>query len=138
MAAKDVYHDQVRSALVKDGWTITHDPYTLAIGHKAVFVDLGAEQMLAAEKQSRKIAVEVKSFQSPSDMHDFEVAMGQYVFYRSLMARIEPDRKLYLAVPHSVLLTTFDEAIAKPVLEDVGVAMLSFDPKEGRIMKWIG
>nr|WP_283752496.1 element excision factor XisH family protein [Roseofilum acuticapitatum] len=26
MSAKDVFHDTVRIALEKDGWTITHDP----------------------------------------------------------------------------------------------------------------
>ncbi len=30
MPAKDTYHDAVRHALVKDGWTITHDPFTIS------------------------------------------------------------------------------------------------------------
>ncbi|WP_345940538.1 element excision factor XisH family protein [Nostoc sp. UIC 10630] len=25
--AKDVFHQQVKKALIKDGWIITHDPY---------------------------------------------------------------------------------------------------------------
>ncbi|MCP5029653.1 MAG: fatty-acid synthase, partial [Actinomycetia bacterium] len=29
MPAKDLYHDVVKNALVKDGWEITHDPLTL-------------------------------------------------------------------------------------------------------------
>ncbi len=29
MPAKDLFHDSVRNALEKDGWTITADPYTL-------------------------------------------------------------------------------------------------------------
>jgi hypothetical protein len=33
---------------------------------------LGAEKILAAEKQGRKIAVEVKSFLSVSPVHDLE------------------------------------------------------------------
>jgi len=32
MPAKDVYHDRVRAALIRDGWAITHDPYTIPIG----------------------------------------------------------------------------------------------------------
>ncbi|MFN7462557.1 MAG: element excision factor XisH family protein, partial [Pseudanabaena sp.] len=27
MPAKDVYHDAVKNALIKDGWVITADPY---------------------------------------------------------------------------------------------------------------
>jgi XisH protein len=29
--AKDFYHDNVRQALEKDGWHITHDPYKAKI-----------------------------------------------------------------------------------------------------------
>jgi hypothetical protein len=32
MPRHDIYHDQVRHALIKDGWTITHDPFTMAFG----------------------------------------------------------------------------------------------------------
>lgn len=34
MPAKDIYHDCVRNALIKNGWTITHDPLNLKIGAK--------------------------------------------------------------------------------------------------------
>jgi len=50
MPAKDIYHNTVRTALEKDGWTITNDPLTLEIGDRSLFVDLGAEKILAAEK----------------------------------------------------------------------------------------
>ncbi|MFM2431796.1 MAG: fdxN element excision controlling factor protein [Cyanobacteriota bacterium] len=43
MPAKDLFHDAVKAALVKDGWTVTHDPLTLKVGKKDLFVDLGAE-----------------------------------------------------------------------------------------------
>jgi hypothetical protein len=95
MPARDVFHDAVRNALIKDGWTITHDPYKITVGQANVYVDLGAERILAAEKGAERIAVEVKSFQGSSEVRDLEVALGQYVFYRSLIARIEPERKLY-------------------------------------------
>ncbi len=61
MPAKDIYHDTVKNALIKDGWTITDDPYRLSIGKRKMYVDLGAEKLIAAEKDSRKIAVEIKS-----------------------------------------------------------------------------
>lgn len=32
MAARDVFHEAVKNALVKDGWTITHDPLALPFG----------------------------------------------------------------------------------------------------------
>jgi len=137
MPAKDIYHNSVKNALIKDGWIITHDPYTLTFGLKDVFVDIGAERMLAAEKSGDKIAVEIKSFRSASDIHDLEMAVGQYVFYRSLLTRIEPDRKLFLAVPASVFDSTLSEPIARPVIEDLTIALISFDPQQEVIVKWI-
>ena len=62
MPAKDLYHDTVCTALIKDGWTITHDPLILKIGGRSVFVDLGTQKLIAAERGSEKIAVEIKSF----------------------------------------------------------------------------
>jgi hypothetical protein len=60
--AKALFHDAVRSALVKDGWTITDDPPTLPFGNRKLYVDLAAEKLITAEKLSHQIAVEVKSF----------------------------------------------------------------------------
>lgn len=30
--AKDLFHDCVKEALIKDGWNITDDPYELRVG----------------------------------------------------------------------------------------------------------
>jgi hypothetical protein len=78
MPAKDLYHDTVRTALIKDGWTITDDPLILKIGQRSAFVYLGAEKLIAAERNSSKIAVEIKSFLSPSPIKDLENAWGQF------------------------------------------------------------
>ena len=136
MPARDTYHLPVRRALEKAGWTITHDPYTLTFGQRDVFVDLGAERLLAAERAHEKIALEIKGFHSPSDIRDLENAIGQYTFYRALMRRSEPERKLYLAIPHSVMVSTIAEAIARPVIEDLHVALVSFDPQSEEIVQW--
>jgi hypothetical protein len=136
MPARDRYHDAVRNALIKDGWTITHDPLRLSFGLHDVFVDLGAERMLAAEKAGEKIAVEVKTFLGPSEIRDFELALGQFIFYRSLLSRTEADRKLFLAVPEAVVSTLFDESITRPVLEDADVSVLAFDPDQEVVTSW--
>lgn len=62
MSRKDRFHQTVRRALEKDGWTITHDPLGLKIGNLRLKADLGAEKTIAAQKDNKKIAVEVKSF----------------------------------------------------------------------------
>lgn len=92
---------------------------------------------LQQKKNDEKIAVEVKSFRSASDIQDLEMAVGQYVFYRSLLLRFDPERRLFLAVPESVFANTLSEAIARPVLEDLSIALIIFDPLNEVISKWI-
>ena len=66
MLRRDPHHDAVKNALIKDGWVVTHDPYTLEYGEQNVYVDLAAESPIAAEKEGRRIAVEVEYFISNS------------------------------------------------------------------------
>jgi hypothetical protein len=75
MPARDIYHNAVKNALVKEGWIITDEPLHLKWGQKDMYVDLGAKQLLAAEQGSKKIAVEIKSFVSPSEMADLKDAI---------------------------------------------------------------
>lgn len=136
MSALDKYHVAVRNALLKDGWTITHDPYTLTVGQRDVYIDLGAERVIAAEKGTERIAVEVKSFAGASDLRDLEMAIGQYAFYRSSLRRREPDRTLYLAAPQTVVNNTFSEQIARNAFEDLHVNYIGFDPEREVIVEW--
>lgn len=96
--AKDIYHDTVRTALEKDNWIITDDPLTLKVGRRDLFLDLGAEKLLAAQREGKKIAVEIKSFISQSPVKDLENALGQYILYLKILERLEPERILYLAI----------------------------------------
>jgi hypothetical protein len=54
MSRRDKFHDAVRHALEKEGWTITHDPLPLKIGTLKLEVDLGAEKLIGAEKDNQK------------------------------------------------------------------------------------
>lgn len=78
MSRRDRFHEAVKHALEKDGWTITHDPLPLNIGTLRLEVDLGAEKLIAAQKDNQKIAVEVKSFLRASKITDFYHAFGQF------------------------------------------------------------
>ena len=79
MPSLDIYHDLVKAALQTEGWKITHDPYPLNAGGTELYVDLGAEKIIAASKQNKKIAVEVKSFSGKSQITEFYAALGQYL-----------------------------------------------------------
>ncbi len=136
MPARDTYHDAFKAALIKEGWTITHDPLRLSWGGKDMYVDLGAERLLAAEKAGQKIAVEIKSFAGRSEVNDLENAIGQFVVYRSVLARREPDRVLYLAVPNEILRDIFEEPLGEVLIEDNLAQVIGFDPREEVITKW--
>lgn len=137
MPARDFFHDVVKSALIVDGWTITHDPLILQFGAKDLFVDLGAERLLAADKAGQKIAVEVKSFSGASVVNELEKALGQFILYRDILEVREADRHLYLAIPRKVYNDLFQEPIGQLLLKREQVRLLVFDPKVGVIVEWI-
>jgi hypothetical protein len=86
MSAKDIYHDACVHALQKDGWTITHDPLTISVGKTDLLIDLGAERVVAAERNGERIAVEIKSFVKLSLVQDLKEAIGQFVLYEGALA----------------------------------------------------
>ncbi|MEH1997351.1 XisH family protein [Nostoc sp.] len=137
MPARDIYHDAVKNALVKEGWIITDDPLHLKWDQKDLYVDLGAKQLLAAEQGSKKIAVKIKSFVSPSEMADLKDAVGGFIMYRAVIHRLEPKRTLYLAVRDSVFTALFEEPIGKLLRETENLKLVVFNPETERIIQWI-
>jgi hypothetical protein len=137
MPKRDIYHDTVIEALTTDGWTITHDPLALSYGGKDVYVDLGAAQPIGAQKGARRIAVEIKSFLSPSDVHDLELAIGQYALYNDILSEVEPDRSLYLAIPERVYKGIFSDPLGQLILARQQLQLIVFDDLRARIEKWI-
>lgn len=107
MPAKDLYHDLVKNALIKDGWTITSDPYIIKYEDAELYADLAAQTILAATRQTKQIVVEIKSFVGKSLMYDFHNALGQYIVYRNLIQLTEPEQTLYLAIDDIVYQTFF-------------------------------
>jgi hypothetical protein len=55
MPAKDIYHNAVKNALLKDGWTITADPYFIKYEDAELYADLAAEKPIAAEREKEEI-----------------------------------------------------------------------------------
>lgn len=137
MPPRDVYHDAVRDALVRDGWTITHDPLVLAFGDRSLRVDLGASAPLAAERAGRKIAVEIKSFVGRSEITDLERALGQYSLYSFILERQEPDRALYLAIPEDTYQSIFNTAYGRDLISARALRLVVFRPEEEVVTEWI-
>jgi hypothetical protein len=136
MAAKDVFHQAVRTALTKDQWQITDDPFVLQIGGVDMYIDLGAEKVLAAEKGQDRIAVEVKSFLGPSLVTDFHLALGQFLNYRFALSQQDPHRELYLAVPYETYTTFFVLPFIQASVTQHGVSIVVYDAEQEEIVQW--
>jgi hypothetical protein len=137
MPARDLLHLAVRRALERDGWEITDDPLRLVVGRRSIYVDLGAEQLLAASRGTLRIAVEVKSFVGSSEVQDLEMALGQFMLYERVLRRDQPDRGLWLAVPSRIWAGLFREALGELLLEDGALRLLVIDTEQEVIERWI-
>ena len=136
--AKDLFHNTVKIALQKDGWRITDDPYALRYGTSDVYIDLAAEEAIAAEKEGRTIAVEVKSFVGGSTISEFHTALGQFLNYRiAIEISDEPDRILYLAIPTDTYELFFKFEPAKTVIARYAVRLIVYNPSSEVIEQWI-
>lgn len=133
MLAKDIYHDAVKNALIKDGWTITADPYFLQYEDAELYADLFAEKALLAEQQGRKIVVEIKSFISPSLMRDFENALGQYILYRDILQLGRKNYELYLAIRDTIFDTFFQRKSIQAVVKLHQVNLIIFNNEREEI-----
>ena len=98
MPARDLYHDAVKAALIKDSWAILADPYHIKYKDINLYVDLAAERPIAIEREGQKIIVEIKSFVGRSLMTDFHLAIGQYKVYQMLLQESAPEYDLYWAI----------------------------------------
>ncbi|MEM7592093.1 MAG: XisH family protein [Cyanobacteria bacterium P01_A01_bin.83] len=136
MPAKDIFHDTVRNALIKEGWTITDDPLYLDYGGVDMYVDLGAEKLIAAEKDQQKIAVEIKSFNRPSLISEFHGALGQFLNYRLVLENIEPEREVFLAISEDVYEAFFTLVFTQKAVEKYQIKLIVYDINQGVIKQW--
>jgi hypothetical protein len=118
----------VRIALEKEQWQITDDPLRLEVGGTKFEIDLGAQQLLAAERDQEKIAVEIKTFLSDSPLTDYHAALGQFLNYRLALEISDPTRILYLAVPVVAYETFFKREFAQISLERYQIKQIIYDP----------
>jgi hypothetical protein len=136
MPARDIFHQAVKAALEKAGWTITHDPLPIPYGGIDMYIDLGAERLLAAERDGERIAVEIKSFLGASLVSDFHTALGQFLNYRLILGELEPGRTLYLAVPFDTYNTFFLQAFPQRAVQHHQIKLIVYNAAQEEITLW--
>ncbi len=135
--AKDIIHDAVKNALIKDGWTITADPFEIRYEEFRLFADLAAERSpIAAERGNRKILIEIKSFVGHSFVRDLQQALGQWLIYLDLMEIIAPDYELFIAVSDWIYHKHFTKKATQYILQKRRIALIVVDIEKEKIAEW--
>lgn len=137
MPKLDIIHNAVKNALIKDDWTITDDPYVIQYRRTTLYADLGAERPMAAERNGRKLVIEVKSFVGASKIQDLKEALGQYDIYRYLLEVTAPERKLYIAVSTVAYNTFFQQDVIQLILNRHQLPLIIVDIEVEEIRQWI-
>lgn len=137
MSKRDDSHLSLRRTLEKDGWQITDDPLILVLEQTLLKADLGAEKFFAAEKAGRKIAVEIKDFDSPSVINELEKTMGQLQLYQWALEFQEPERQLFLAISQAIYIRHFQKPIFQLAVQRNQINLLVYKPEQEAIVQWI-
>jgi hypothetical protein len=130
-------HDSARRTLEKDGWIITDDPLILVLEKTLLKADLGAEKFFTAEKEDRRIAIEIKDFDTPSVISELEKIMGQLQLYQWALEEQEPERQLFLAVSEAIYLKHFQKPIFQLAVTRNKINLLVYEPEREVIIQWI-
>ena len=138
MARKDLIHDAVKNALIKDGWNVNFDPFYLEIiGEKGHYeIDLGAEKVVIATKKNEKIAVEIKSISSGSLLNAFHTVLGQYLDYKRVMEDNNLERTLYIGVENEKYELILKSPFVLRQIEYYKIPLLIIDKNEEKILLW--
>ena len=137
MPQQDAHHNSVRNALEKDGWTVTHDPFTIRLEDVKFYVDLAAEKIIESDGETQKVAIEIKVFGGLSFLNEFEKAVGQYLIYKQFLGELFPERILFLAVSEDVFEESFGLPSIQAVVARQEMKLLVFNPELEEIIKWI-
>lgn len=136
--AREAFYQQVKNALIKDRWKITDDPLTISISEAIkVHIDLADDNVIAAERDSDKIAVEIKSFISGSDISEFHTTLGQYLNYRLALEINELEKIVYLAVPNETYKDFFQLPFIQNIVRIYQVKLIIYNPEQEEIKQWI-
>jgi hypothetical protein len=134
--AKDNILDAVKNALIKDGWTITADPFRIEYEEFVLLADLAAERAFAVQKEARRIIIEIKSFAGRSFVKELQQALGQYSMYFDFIDLNGLNYELYLAVSQAAYNDFFLQKAAQVVVQRHQLNILIVNVDQEEIVEW--
>lgn len=137
MPRKDLIHEAVKNALIKDGWTITNDPYRIEYEDADVYADLRVERWESDVQIHRVLVIEIKEFSAASPLNRLEEALGQYQVYRSYLRQIAPEEEIFLAVDKASYEKHFSRISFQRIVNDYSIALLIVDIFREEVSQWI-
>jgi hypothetical protein len=138
MCARNIYHDAVKSALIKDNWAIAAAPYLIQCEDIDLSADIADARLIAAEREGQKIVVNIECFVGRSLMTDFHLAVGRYKLYQMLVEKTAREYELYLAIDD----ITYDNFCQREGIDFlvrsslIKIFVVNVDEEE--IVQWIG
>ncbi|GAB1539205.1 hypothetical protein NUACC21_18700 [Scytonema sp. NUACC21] len=106
---------------------------------EVVFTSGGLNKLSAYKRLliREKIAVEIKSFISTSNVSEFHTALGQFLNYRDALDKVEPDRLLYLAVRVPIYESFFQRKFIASAVKKYQLRLIIYDVQEEVIRQWL-
>jgi len=133
--AKDLYHEAVKTALMKEGWKILAEEFEIKPDDALTFfIDLQVEKFIRAEKEKRIILVEVKSFISRSNTYELHSTVGQYLVYRTALEFLELNQEIFLAVPINIFKSLFNRPFLTYLVQKYELNLLPYDPEKEELI----
>ncbi len=134
MPAKDRYHDTVKRALGKDGWTIDDEQITLTVEQRNLWIDLQASKT----EPRLVILIEVKELaEVDSAVEALANALGKFELYRLAIRAANLAFPLFLAVTKDAYDGILSERIGRLALEHAQIPLIVFDATREEIVEWI-
>ncbi|TRU81184.1 MAG: hypothetical protein EWV76_21695 [Microcystis novacekii Mn_MB_F_20050700_S1] len=91
----------------------------------------------AAEKEDRKIAIEIKDFDTPSVISESEKTIGKLQLYQWALDSQEPERQLFLGISQAVYLKHFKKFIFQLVIKRNKINLIIYDQQKEIIVEWM-
>ena len=93
--------------------------------------------MTSIERQTEKIAVEVKVFGGASPITGLQKAVGQYLLYQSLLKKQEPDRQIFLAISTDAYSSFSSESEIIDYITELFIRIIVFNVSTEESEQWI-